>query len=395
MSDSASKALPSTTSRSFWNDANNRAILYQIAMVVVVALGVWYLVSNLLANVATRHIATGFAFLQREAGFEISEHLIDFSPASTYGRAYLVGILNTAKVAALGIVFATVLGVIVGIARLSTNWLIAKLASGYVEILRNIPVLLQLILWYSLISGLPGPRQALQPLPAVFLSNRGLRIPAVVDHPAHWIVLGLCIVGIVASVALARHSNRRREATGKGWPVLWPSIALVVGLPLIGFLIAGAPLQIDIPKLQGFNFSGGSDVSPEFAALLFGLVIYTAAYIAEIVRAGIIAVPKGQTEAALATGLSTGKVLRLVVLPQALRIIVPPLTSEYLNLTKNSSLAVAIGYADLVSISNTTINQNGQAVEGFFLMAAVYLTFSLLIAAFMNWYNRFIALVER
>jgi len=260
---------------------------------------------------------------------------------------------------------------------------------------RNIPVLLQLFLWYTLINSLPGARQALNPLPMVFLSNRGLTFPVLVGQPVHWVMLGLFVVGAIATFAFRRWAQRRQAETGRPVPLLWPALGLLIGPPLICFLAAGAPLAIDAPTLRGFNFGGGTTVTPEFTALLFGLIIYTAAYIAEVVRAGILAVAKGQTEAALALGLPPGKVLRLVVLPQALRIIIPPMTSLYLDLTKNSSLAVGVGYPDLVSIGNTTINQTGQAIEGFMMMMAVYLSISLAIAAFMNWYNRRIALVER
>ncbi|HUN50917.1 MAG TPA: amino acid ABC transporter permease [Candidatus Sulfotelmatobacter sp.] len=388
-------AGPGKGRTSFWNDANNRAILFQLAIVAAVLLVGWYLVSNLLANLATRHIATGFDFLHREAGFDIGEHVIPYSPADTYGYAYLVGILNTLKVAAFGIVFATILGTILGIARLSTNWLIARIASAYVELVRNVPLLLQLFLWYTLVNSLPGARQALNPLPDVFLSNRGLTFPVLVGHPVHGIMLVLFFAGILATLYYRRFGRRRQAETGKPMPLLWPALGLIFGLPLVAFILAGAPLQLDAPALRGFNFGGGATITPEFTTLLFGLVIYTAAYIAEVVRAGILAVAKGQTEAALALGLPPGRVLRLVVLPQALRIIIPPMTSLYLDLTKNSSLAVGVGYPDLVSIGNTTINQTGQAIEGFTMMMAVYLSISLAIAAFMNWYNRRIALVER
>jgi general L-amino acid transport system permease protein len=395
MSDRATSAASTGARTSFWNDANNRAILYQLLIVGGILLLGWYLVSNLLTNLATRHIATGFGFLQREAGFDIGEHVIPYSPANSYGYAYLVGILNTLKVAVLGIIFATLLGTIIGVARLSSNWLIAKLASAYVELVRNIPVLLQLFLWYTLINSLPGARQALNPLPAVFLSNRGLTFPVLVGQPVHGIMLGLLVAGAIATGVLRRRGIRRQAETGRPVPLLLPALGLILGLPLIAFLAAGAPLQVDAPALHGFNFGGGATITPEFTALLFGLTIYTAAYIAEVVRAGVLAVAKGQTEAALALGLPPGKVLRLVVLPQALRIIIPPMTSLYLDLTKNSSLAVGVGYPDLVSIGNTTINQTGQAIEGFMMMMAVYLSISLAIAAFMNWYNRHIALVER
>jgi len=382
--------------RSLINDPNARAIFFQILVLGGVALLGWYLVSNVLENLARQNIATGFSFLDREASFAIGESMIPYSPASTYSQALLVGFLNTIKVAVLGIVFATILGTIIGIARLSSNWLVAKLASAYVEVVRNIPVLLQLFFWYAAIGeSLPGPREALNPLPGVFLSNRGMKFPALADDPI-WIWVGLAFVAAIIGVwLLARWARKRQEATGRQFPTILVSIGLLIALPLLTWVVGGAPTALDLPKLQGFNFRGGTNISPEFAALLLGLTIYTASFIAEIVRSGIRAVNWGQTEAASALGLRRGKVLRLVVLPQALRIIVPPTTSQYLNLTKNSSLAVAIGYPDLVSVANTTLNQTGQAMEAVSIMMTVYLTISLGISLFMNWYNKHIALVER
>jgi general L-amino acid transport system permease protein len=377
----------------FWNDLRVRNLLYQVLVLgAVLALG-WFLVANTLHNLAARNIATGLDFLGREAAFGISESVIEYSPADTYFRALVVGLLNTLQVSALGIVFATIIGTVIGIARLSSNWLVAKLAAFYVEGIRNVPLLLQLFVWYTLITeALPGPRQALNPLPGVFLSNRGMRVPMPVWEYAHLAVLGALFVAVLAVVLLVRWARARQEATGRRPRVLLPSIVLLLGLPLAAFVLMGMPLQVDVPELAGFNFRGGSALSPEFAALLAGLAIYTASFIAEIVRGGILAVPHGQTEAALALGLTRGQMLRLILLPQALRVIVPPLTSQYLNLTKNSSLAVAIGYPDLVSVANTAINQTGQAVEGVAIIMAVYLTISLAISAFMNWYNRRIAL---
>jgi general L-amino acid transport system permease protein len=381
-----------------WNDPNARAIFYQVVIVgAVVALG-WYLVHNTLENMARQGIAGGWGFLEREAAFEISpdEQMIPYSPADTYARAFLVGVLNTFRAAIVGIVFATLLGTVIGIARLSSNWIVRKLALLYVELFRNVPLLLQLFFWWAwLREATPGPRQAWHLMPGVFLSNRGLVYPVPLHDPAyHWMGLAL-LVGIAATVALKRWAKRRQEATGQPFPTIWAGIGLVLGLPLVVFLLAGAPLAWSTPELKGFNFAGGSSITPEFTALVVGLVTYTAAFIAEIVRGGIQAVPWGQSEAAGAIGLTRTQALRLVILPQALRIIVPPMTSQYLNITKNSSLAVAIGYPDLVSIANTTINQTGQAVEGIALIMAIYLTISLSISLFMNWYNRWVALVER
>jgi general L-amino acid transport system permease protein len=387
---------PGAPRRSLINDPNARAVFFQILVLGGVALLGWYLVSNVLENLARQNIATGFSFLDREASFAIGESMIPYTPASSYSQALLVGFLNTIKVAVLGIVLATILGTIIGIARLSSNFLVAKLASIYVEVIRNIPVLLQLFFWYAVIGeSLPGPREALNPLPGVFLSNRGMKFPALADDPI-WIWVGLAIlIAFVGIWLLARWARKRQEATGKQFPTVLASIGVLIALPLLTWFAGGAPTALDLPKLQGFNFRGGTSISPEFAALLMGLTIYTASFIAEIVRSGIRAVNWGQTEAASALGLHRGTVLRLVVLPQALRIIVPPTTSQYLNLTKNSSLAVAIGYPDLVSVANTTLNQTGQAIEAVSIMMTVYLTISLGISLFMNWYNKHIALVER
>ncbi len=384
------------TAPAFWNNPSVRAIAYQVLLVGgVIAVGA-YLIHNTLVNLERQGIATGFGFLNREAAFEIGESLIPYTPADTYGRALLVGLLNTLCVAGIGIVLATILGTIIGIARLSTNWLISKLASFYVETVRNIPVLLQLIVWWDILRvSAPGPREAWQPVPDVFISNRGVIYPVPIYDPVHLWVGAALVLGIVASVFVTRWARARQMATGKQFPVLKTNAALIIGLPLLVFVIGGMPLELDKPELRGFNFSGGHVVSPEFVALLVGLVVYTGAFIAEIVRAGILAVSWGQTEAAMALGLRRGLALRLVVLPQALRVIVPPMTSQYLNLTKNSSLAVAIGFPDLQSIANTTMNQTGQAIEGIALSMAVYLTISLLISLFMNWYNRFVRLVER
>ncbi|MBF0167588.1 MAG: amino acid ABC transporter permease [Alphaproteobacteria bacterium] len=380
----------------WWNDQGNRAILYQVLVVGAVVLVGWYLISNTLANLAARNIATGFGFLGREAGFAIGESPIAFDPADSYAKAILVGLLNTLIVAVLGVALSTVIGTIVGIARLSGNWLVARLATLYVETLRNIPVLLQLLFWYALITeGLPAARQAFNPLPGVFLSNRGLKLPTPDWGGTEWAVLAALLLSVLGAMLLARWARRRQAETGQSFPSGWAGLGLILSLPLLVWLLGGAPVAMQVPELKGFNFEGGTTVSPEFAALLTGLTLYTASFIAEIVRSGILAVSPGQTEAALALGLRRGQVLRLVVLPQALRVIIPPLTSQYLNLTKNSSLAVAIGYPDLVSVSNTTINQTGQAIEGVALLMAVYLAVSLGISVFMNWYDKKTALVGR
>src|SRR5690242_1806223 len=396
MATDPASAILRPTRPPFWNNASVRGIFYQVALVaIVVAAGV-FLVHNTLVNLNRQNIATGFGFLNREAGFGIGETLIPYSPADTYGRAFLVGLLNTLYVAALGIVLATVVGTIIGIARLSSNWLVSKLAQIYVETFRNIPLLLQLFFWWAMLrESAPAPRQAWQPVTGLFISNRGVNFPVPEADPAYfWMLLAL-IVGGLAAAAVKRWAKRRQALTGAQFPVVWAAMGLILGLPLVVFLAAGAPLRLDWPELKGFNFGGGHSVSPEFAALLIGLTVYTAAFIAEIVRAGILAVSWGQNEAAQALGLRPVQTMRLVVLPQALRVIIPPMTSQYLNLTKNSSLAVAIGYPDLVSIANTTLNQTGQAVEGIAMIMAVYLVISLTISLLMNVYNRSVALVER
>ncbi|MEO8144540.1 MAG: ABC transporter permease subunit [Betaproteobacteria bacterium] len=390
----AAPSKPNPRTRWSLNDPHVRALLYQAALIAAVAFVAWYFVSNTLRNLDERKIATGFAFLSREAGFEIGEtSSFAYSAADTYLRALGIGIANTFRIAGIGIVLATLLGTVIGLARLSHNWLVARLAALYVEVIRNIPLLVQLFFWYTIISeSLPSPRDALNLMPGVFLSNRGIVIPVLHAHPVHAWMAGALLAGVVLAWLLARWAARRQAATGEQFPAFWAGLGTMLGLPLLVFLVAGAPLELERPELSGFNFTGGAALSPEFVALLFGLVIYTAAFIAEIVRAGVLAVDRGQSEAAQALGLPRRRAMRLVILPQALRVIVPPMTSQYLNITKNSSLAVAIGYPDLVSIANTTLNQTGQAIEGILIIMLVYLTISLSISAFMNWYNKRVAL---
>jgi len=361
----------------------------------MVGLLVWFLVSNTMSNLTARNISTGFDFLGQEAGFAIGESLIAYQPADTYGRAIWVGAVNTLRVAVLGIVLATVLGTTIGIARISRNWLIARLAGVYVEVMRNVPLLLQLFFWYALITeNMPGPRQAHHPMPGVFLSNRGLEVPGLAGDALDAILLGLAFA-LVMTMLLAHWARRRHAATGQDLPLGRYAALLWLICPALGWLASGAPLVLDMPELRGFNFVGGMTLSPEFVALLAGLVIYTSAFVAEVVRSGVQAVSQGQWEAAAALGLRRSLTLRLVVLPQALRVIVPPMTSQYLNLTKNSSLAVAIGYPDIVSVANTTLNQTGQAIEGILIIMAAYLTVSLSISVLMNVYNRRLALAQR
>jgi general L-amino acid transport system permease protein len=380
---------------SIWNDRSARAVFYQALLIAAVVGAAYYLVSNTLDNLSEREIRTGFGFLDQEAGFFIGETVIPFDAADSYLRAFFVGLLNTLRVASIGIVFASIIGVVVGIARLSRNWLIAKMATVYVETVRNVPLLLQLFFWYSLITGaLPAGQEALSPLPGIFLNKSGLAYAVPRYDLLHPYLIVAFAIGCIGAWLYRRWARARQEEAGEQRSIVLPVLALVLALPLAVFVLGGAPLALDMPEWQGFRYAGGDEITPEFMALLFGLTIYTAGFIAEIVRSGLLAVDWGQTEAALALGLRRGRVLRLVVLPQALRVIIPPITSQYLNITKNSSLAVAIGYPDLVSVTNTSLNQTGQAIECIAILMAVYLTISLAISTFMNWYNRLAALVE-
>ncbi len=388
--DNAEQKIP------FLNDPKMRSIIYQIFTVGMVGLLGYYLFTNTVENLNRQSIATGFDFFDKEASFEIGESLIPYSAADTYGKALFVGILNTIKVAFIGIVITVILGTFLGIARLSTNWLVSKLAAVYIEVMQDIPILLQLFFWYSFFYDvLPSPREALEPMKGVFISNRGLVFAVPEGHPAYKYMAAAFIAGCAIAWFVRRWAKKRQEKTGQTFPVFLCSIAIILGLPLVTWLLSGAPHKMNVPELTGFNFQGGINMSPEFGALLLGLVLYTAAFVAEIVRAGIQAIIKGQTEAAMSIGLKPGQILNLVILPQALRVIIPPLTSQMLNLTKNSSLAVAIGFPDFVSVASTTINQTGQAIEGVTMIMVVYLCFSLLTSLFMNWYNKKMALVER
>ncbi len=382
----------------FYNDPRVRSVVYQAALFAAVAFLIYAAVSNAIDNLQRAHITSGLGFWNTTAGFDISQTLIPYdSQVSTYGRAFWVGLLNTLLVAGLGIVFATVLGFVVGIARLSPNWLVAKAATGYVETIRNIPLLLQLLFWYdAVLKSLPLARASIVIPGGAFLNNRGLFLPKPVFENGFAAVTVALIGGIAISVVLYLWARKRQERTGKRVPVGWSVLALVIGLPLAAFALQGFPLKFDYPQAGRFNIAGGVELLPEFAALLFGLSIYTAAFIAEVVRAGILAVSRGQIEAAYSLGLKPRPTLRLIVVPQAMRVIIPPLTSQYLNLTKNSTLAVAIGYPDLVQIfTGTVLNQTGQAVTVVAVTMAVYLTISLVTSLAMNIYNRRVALVER
>jgi general L-amino acid transport system permease protein len=390
------RAAPKRGMQLSWSDPVFRSILWQTLIVGLIVALVWFLAANTVRNLAVRHIATGLGFLSNTAGIPIAETLIPYDPAtSTWARAIIEGILNTFKVAFVGIILATILGTLIGIGRLSKNWLVAKLTAVYVEVLRDLPLLLQLLFWYSLLQGLPGPRDFRGSTSVIFLTSRGLRLPLVEWENAHsWALLAF-VAGLIGTFLWNRAANKKQDETGvkpKVWPV---ALGLLIVLPVLVWAVLGAPFTVDVPVLKGFNMVGGGTITPEYFALTFGLVLYTASYIAEIVRSGIQAVPKGQWEAAGALGLHPFAVLKLVVLPQAMRVIIPPMTSQFLNLTKNSSLAVAIGFQDVVSVSGTMLNQTGQAIEGVAIIMLTFLTFSLSISLFMNWYNARIALVER
>jgi general L-amino acid transport system permease protein len=381
----------------FYNDPKIRGIFYQIVLFALVLWLGYEFVINARDNLRAAKIATGLGFLHNTAGFSINQTLIPYTESDTYGRVFVVGLLNTLLVAAIGIVLATILGFIVGISRLSSNWLLARLAGVYVELIRNLPLLFQILFWYLAVLGaLPGPRQSISIFDEIFINNRGLFIPHPLLAEGSGIVLVAFAVACVAGIVLRVWARRRQEATGRQFPVLWTSLALIVGLTFVALVATGFPISFEKPTLRGFNFAGGMRVIPEFVALLIALVTYTAAFIAEIVRAGILAVSRGQTEAAYSLGLRPRQALRLVIVPQAMRVIIPPLTSQYLNLTKNSSLAVAIGYPDLFAVfAGTTLNQTGQAIEIVAITMAVYLTISLVTSALMNFYNARVRLVER
>ncbi|WDR03601.1 amino acid ABC transporter permease [Devosia algicola] len=382
---------------SFFNDPVIRGRLYQLIVAAAVLLFIWFIGQNTAENLARQNKTTGFDFFFATSGFDIFFTLIPYSRASEYWEAFVVGLLNTLLVSVLGIIFATIWGFILGIARLSSNWIISRLAVIYIETLRNIPLLLQLFFWYfAVLKTMPSVKESFIFFGEFALNNRGLNIPRPVFDDKFFLVVIAIVLAIAGSIVLAKWARKRLEATGQRFPTLITSAAVLIALPAIVWLVSGTNVELDIPKLAGFNFKGGISLPPEFVALLVGLILYTSTFIAEIVRSGIQAVSHGQTEAAAALGLREGDRLRLVVIPQAMRVIIPPLTSQYLNLTKNSSLAAAIGYPELVSVfMGTTLNQTGRAIEVVFVTMMVYLTLSLLTSAFMNWYNARVALVER
>ncbi|MGB3646271.1 MAG: amino acid ABC transporter permease [Mesorhizobium sp.] len=381
---------------SFINDPKVRGIFFQLIVVVLLVAGSWWIVNNVVDNLRRSNIASGFGFLNSRAGFDIAESPIAYSSDSTYGRALLVGFLNTLIVAGAGIATATVIGFVVGIGRLSHNWLIRKICTVYIEVFRNIPPLLVIFFWYfGVLSVLPGARDSIHLPLESFLNNRGFYFPRPVWGEGSGLILLALAIGVVLAFFVARRARQRQMATGQTFPVFRTALALVVGLPALAFVLSGFPLSFDVPKQSTFNLTGGFQIKPEFLSLYLALSFYTASFIAEIVRAGILGVSKGQTEAAESLGLRARQTLRLVVVPQAMRIIIPPLTSQYLNLTKNSSLAIAIGYPDLVATGGTVLNQTGQAIEIVVIWMVVYLAISLVTSAFMNWFNAKMALVER
>ena len=374
-----------------------RAWLFQIIAVLAVAVIAIYLIHNTITNLNNRGITSGFAFLDRSAGFGIVQHLIDYQEGDTYGRVFIVGLLNTLLVSALCIVFASIIGFFLGLARLSENWLLRKLSTLYIEIFRNIPPLLQIFFWYfAVLRNLPGPRQAVDAFDLIFLSNRGLYIPAPLAGEGMLAFIGAIVIALAISTGLYRYNKNLQIKTGqlrRTWPV---ALGLLIGLPMLAHWIFGAALHWNVPELRGFNFRGGMALIPELASLTLALSVYTSAFIAEIIRSGIQAVPYGQHEAARSLGLPNPVTLRQVIIPQALRVIIPPLTSQYLNIVKNSSLAAAIGYPDMVSLfAGTVLNQTGQAIETIAITMSVYLIISLSISLLMNIYNRRMALIER
>ena len=371
---------------------NRQSLLIQVIIVFIVILTVFYFYNNTQSNLQQQSIATGFQFLNNQASFDIGETLIKYTATDTYRRALLVGALNTVKVSIIGIFLTIILGTIIGIARLSSNWLIAKLAAVYVELFRNIPLLLQLFFWYSIFTEiLPHPRKALNPIEGIYLTNRGFYFPLPEDHYTFLIISFLFIFGLLMTRFTA-NTMHLISSTRRNYFIAVFLLLFSLVIPLSFWVFKGMPTAIEYPELKGFNFSGGGIITPEFGALLLGLVIYTAAFIAEVVRAGILSVNKGQIEAAQSLGMRYPQILLIIIIPQALRVIIPPLTNQLLNLIKNSSLAVGIGYPDFVSVANTSINQTGQAIEGVALILVFYLFFSLVTSILMNWYNKRISI---
>ena len=381
---------------SLLNDPKARGLLFQGIMLAALLFFVWWIIGNTAENLKRSNIASGFGFLNGRAGFDLAQTPIAFTSDSTYFRALIVGLINTVIISVLGIITALGLGFLIGVGRLSRNWLVRKLSTIYVETFRNIPPLLVIFFWYfGVLSVLPDPKKSIALPFGGFLNNRGFVLPKTIWGEGAWLIAAGVLVGIVFTVLMKKWANDRQMATGQRFPVLWTSLAMMIGFPLLAFILTGFPLEIEYPKASTFNLSAGFQIRPEFLSLYLALSIYTAAFIAEIVRAGIQGVPKGQSEAARALGFREGVNLRLVVIPQAMRTIIPPLTSQFLNLTKNSSLAIAIGYPDLVAVGGTILNQSGQAIEIVAIWMIVYLGLSIATSLFMNWFNAKMALVER
>ena len=382
---------------SFLFNRSIQGVFYQIITLGLVALGIYYIVTNTARNMLERGLASGFHFLGVESQFDIGMTLIDYSPTSTYFDSFIVGLLNTLLVAGIGILFATIIGFTIGIMRLSSNWLIAKIAEAYVEILRNIPLLLQIFFWYfAVLRALPKPKESLELYDSLFLNNRGLFIPDTVFGEGSSIIFYLLWITVIISIGIFVWAKRRQNRTGQRFPAFYVSSALIIGTFFASLAATGFPVSFEYPELKGFNFKGGIKLIPELVALTFALAMYTASFIAEVVRGGIMAVSKGQTEAAKSVGLKQNLILRLIIIPQALRVIVPPLTNQYLNLTKNSSLAAAIAYPDLVLVfAGTALMQTGKAIEIVSITMLTYLSLSISISILMNWYNKKIAIKEK
>ncbi|NVJ54569.1 MAG: amino acid ABC transporter permease [Campylobacteraceae bacterium] len=381
----------------FYNNPEKRAIIYQILALISIFLFTYFILNNMFTNIEKRGINTGFDFLSSEAGFGILQSLIEYDESNSHGRVFLVGLMNTILVSAIGIFFASLFGLLIGIGRLSKNYMVSKLCMVYIETFRNIPILLQILFWYNVVlASLPSPRQSIAYFDTIFLNNRGLYIPRPILESGFIAVVISFILAIIACAYLVKWANKKHDETGEEFPVVWTSLAILIVAPTLVFFVSGTPATLEYAELKGFNFKGGWTLIPELLALAFALSIYTATYIAEAVRAGIEAVPKGQTEAAHALGLKDHVILKKVILPQALRVIIPPVINQYLNLTKNSSLATAIGYPELVTVfAGTSLNQVGQAIEIILMTMAVYLTISIVISFIMNYINDKIKIKER
>jgi len=388
---------PSLFSSAFYNNPENRAIIYQIIALLTIGLFTYFVINNMFINIEKRGINTGFDFLNSEAGFGILQSLIAYDESDSHGQVFIVGLLNTLLVSGIGIVLASIFGLLVGVGRLSSNWMVSKLSMVYVETFRNIPILLQILFWYNVVlAALPSPKQSISFFDSIFFNNRGLYIPKpLLESGFIWVGISF-ILAIIAVIYLSNWAKKRHDETGEEYPLLYVSLAILILGPTLVYFLSGTPATLEYAQLKGFNFRGGWTLIPELLALAFALSIYTATYIAEAVRAGIESVPQGQKEAAHALGLKESVVLKKVVLPQALRVIIPPVINQYLNLVKNSSLATAIGYPELVTVfSGTSLNQVGQAVEIILMTMAVYLVISIIISVLMNYLNKKMQIKER